>query len=448
MIADNDRLFHGVENAVTAATLPKPEVKWDDLNPEPVLDPAALYGLVGDIINALAAHTEASVAALLFQFLVIFGAMIGRGPFVRVGAVRHEARIFSAIVGATGKARKGQSLAEVRQIFAQADAQTLDAITISGLSTGEGLVSRLSDRGDSQGEKRGLIQEAEFSKVLSVIDNSTLSQVLRDAYDGAPLRVLTRKDPLEADDAYLALIGHSTVEELVARLTTVEIANGFANRILFVWVHRSRFLPDGGSLKFETVVELGKRVSDALTRARKIGVVRRSPSFSEAWHELYSKFPDEPGLAGAIVARGEAHTLRLSLIFALLDGSDELTVDHLCAAYAVWQYAEDSARFIFGNRLGDDIAQRILDEARAIWPEGLDRTQQSALFARNANTARLQVARERLVAQGLVAEQRDTSAKGPPRLILFAIPRGAAPQRQSPLADLLARKTPKARSLF
>src|SRR5262249_10077285 len=47
---------------------------------------------------------------------------------------------------------------------------------------------------------------------------------------------------------------------------------------------------------------------------------------------------------------------------------------HLQAALALWDYCERSARYIFGDALGDSDAQSILDALRAT-PAGLTRTE-------------------------------------------------------------------------
>jgi hypothetical protein len=69
-------------------------------------------------------------------------------------------------------------------------------------------------------------------------------------------------------------------------------------------------------------------------------------------------------MIGAILGRSEAHALRLSLIFAALDRSPEIREEHLRAALAVWDYAETSARRIFGDRLGLSTADIILAALR------------------------------------------------------------------------------------
>jgi hypothetical protein len=56
--------------------------------------------------------------------------------------------------------------------------------------------------------------------------------------------------------------------------------------------------------------------------------------------------------------------MRLSCLYALLDASEEVRAEHLRAGLAVWQYCENSARFIFGDALGDATADEILREVR------------------------------------------------------------------------------------
>ena len=54
-------------------------------------------------------------------------------------------------------------------------------------------------------------------------------------------------------------------------------------------------------------------------------------------------------MLGAILGRAEAQVLRLALIYALLDGSAFIDEPHMLAALACWDYAEASARFVFGD---------------------------------------------------------------------------------------------------
>ena len=59
------------------------------LNSEPPgwpssLAPEALHGIAGEFVRMIEPNTEADPAAILVQFLVAFGALVGRGPHFRV----------------------------------------------------------------------------------------------------------------------------------------------------------------------------------------------------------------------------------------------------------------------------------------------------------------------------------------------------------------------------
>ena len=84
-------------------------------------------------------------------------------------------------------------------------------------------------------------------------------------------------------------------------------------------------------------------------------------------------------MCGAMLGRADAQVVRLSLLYALVDRSSEIRREHLEAALALWEYAEASARFIFGAGLGDHVADEILRLLKAA-PEGLTRTQISQSF--------------------------------------------------------------------
>jgi hypothetical protein len=70
--------------------------------------------------------------------------------------------------------------------------------------------------------------------------------------------------------------------------------------------------------------------------------------------------------------RAEAQVRRIACIYALLDQSATVGKVHLEAALALWNYAESSVRYIFGESLGNPLADDILLALREA-PQGLTR---------------------------------------------------------------------------
>lgn len=394
-----------------------------ETSPWPVLEDAALHGPAGEVVHRLEPHTEADPAALLFTFLAFYGNALGPGPHGHVDGADHPPRLNVLLVGKTSRARKGTTASRIRQVFREADETWTGERIKGGLGSGEGLISDLAGEED----RRLLVLEEEFARMLAVAgrDGSTLSSILRQAWDSAELRVITRKNGLHVDGAYVSVLSHITLEELRNRLLDVEVANGLANRFLFVCVERKKLLPMGGNLEPAELELLGGMVRHALKRAARIGRVNFSSEAFDPWCELYRRLDAEAagGLAGAATARAEAQCFRLAVTYALLDGSRTIVPNHVAAAAAAWRYCDTSARHIFGDATGDQVADRLLAELRRRAPDGLDHTEQSDLFAGHCTKARLARARTELCGLGL-AREVTVPTKGRPRTITYAVPPG------------------------
>jgi hypothetical protein len=390
--------------------------------PEPMAA-AAFYGIAGEAVRAIAPHTEADPAALLLNFLVAAGSAIGRGAWAQVGATRHHLALYSALVGETAKARKGTSWDPVRELFARVDPVWAEDHVVSGLSSGEGIIWAVRDpierkvKGETVTEpgvedKRLLVVEGEFASLLAVMgrEGNTLSPVIRLAWDHGALRTLTKNSPARATGAHISILGHVTRHELLRHLNDTEMANGFANRFLWACTRRARVLPEGGGPpRFGDLVP---RLHSLLDRARGLGEIARDEEARAAWADIYPDLSEgRPGLFGAVTARAEAQALRLQALYATLDGTDTISREHLAAAMAVWDYCDASARYIFGDALGDPVADQIMEAVRGE-PGGLTRTEISNLFGRNMQAARLTVALNTLQEQGKVAQgQRETGGR-------------------------------------
>jgi hypothetical protein len=106
-------------------------------------------------------------------------------------------------------------------------------------------------------------------------------------------------------------------------------------------------------------------------------------------------------MVGELTSRAEAQVLRLSMIYALLDGEKVVRVPHLLAALAVWDYCDASVHYIFGQSLGNPVADTILEALKAA-PGGLTRTEINSLFGRNLSADWLQAAIGELLKLGLI----------------------------------------------
>ena len=377
----------------------------------PKLPSKALYGLAGDIVRTIEPHTEADNAALLIQFLAAFGNLIGRSAYFCAEADFHYTKLSAVLVGASSKGRKGSSWGQIRRLLIRLDESFEDCIQ-DGLSSGEGLIHHVRDpqekqvaireRGKITGyqteivdegatEKRAFILEPEFARVLQAMrrEGNTLSSVIRQAWDSDLLRVMT-KNPVRASQAHVSIVGHITIEELRRNLEETETANGFANRFLWIFTKRSKFLAEGGNLPESSLNSLVSSLAKAVSFARTITEIKRDEEARCLWIDVYPQLSSgHAGLFGSVTSRAEAQTMRLAMLYALLDCSSQIRREHLEAALALWQYAEDSARYIFGSATGDKLADEIFAALQGTGESGLTRTDISGLFKRNRSASEI-----------------------------------------------------------
>jgi hypothetical protein len=383
-------------------------------------------------VGAIKKHTESDPVALLVQFKTVFGVLVGRNRYCILDGVHHYPNLFAVIAGLTARARKGTSYRHVERQIQAVDPSWGLSNHIKGCGSGEGLIyavrdarwgkeaikekGRIIDYQDVEldagvEDKRALYQTGEFSGLLKVAarEGNTLSEVLRDCWDTGYLRNATKAQPLEAHGAHIGVLGHITIDELQKLLTSSDMANGFGNRFLWICAKRSQLLPRGGNLASVDFTSLRRRLQDAITFGKTPGEMQLDEQAVVAWDAVYAMLSeDRSGLANTLLARAEPQVMRLAMLYAVLDCSETIGLAHLNAALALWEYAEDSATYIFGQALGDTTADTIIKALEKAGSTGLSQNDiVQDVFHRNLPAAEITRALHLLEKRGdLVTETR------------------------------------------
>lgn len=420
---------------------------------------ALSHGIVGELLERLSPATEADPVALLTTILAAFGNAAGRGPHALVsGATRHGVNLFAGIVGRSGKGRKGSGLDLALLPLRQADPAWVNEHIVSGLASGEGIVHAIRDpitRTEPVREgkeivdyapvvvdagvedKRLLVVESELGAALRACrrEQSTLSPMLRLAWDGGKLRTLSKNSPETATDPHVSLIGHVVVEELRKLMSDADVYGGLANRFLWILSRRSRLLPDGGEL-----VDLGDlfpRFAATLAQAKATGLMRRTPAATALWRHEYARLTSVPetGILGAALGRGEAITLRLSLLMALSAGRREVDEPDLRAAIDLWEYGAASTRIIFGGAIDTPLETRILSVIRA--QAGIGRSAIARALGGKVPAREIVAALARLRDAGTITATTTRTGGRPAETWAVVVPGEPGKEVISPPADLL-----------
>lgn len=408
--------------------------------------PEAFHGLAGAIVRIMLAHTEASAETLLVQLLVMSGNALGRCAYVYAGGPHLFPNEYTVCVGDTARGRKGTSLRMLEHLLERVQVEWLDSCADTNMQTGEGIVQRIRDerRGIPQrdrrrkdadpdepptevlldpgiSDKRLQLFEEEFSYTLKQAHRkgNTLIETLRQAWDSPrALRTTNKNSPLKASDPHVSLIGHCTREELLATIKEVELANGFANRILWCAAKRRALLPSAEQLDWNTypaiLANLKEVFDQYFANTDEPKRFKRTARAEVLWQELYRKLNSEKraGFMDAVLVRDTSHLLKLALIYAVLDLAGAIDVSHLEAALAVCDYSQASARWIFGQWTGNYLANQILWALQRCTP-GMTRTEiYRDVCQRNTPETKIKQALEILAKSNLVTLEIKCNAQG------------------------------------
>src|SRR5262249_36781 len=148
-------------------------------------------------------------------------------------------------------------------------------------------------------------------------------------------------NPLVATDAHVALVAHVTLEELKKMFDAVSMVNGVANRVLWLLTRRSKELPFGA--EEPDLAPLAERFKRAVIASGRRSEMKLDGPARGIWAGTYSKL----STGSAVTSRGPVQSLRIAMIYALLDGAKEIRQEHLAAGLALWDFCRESAEIVF-----------------------------------------------------------------------------------------------------
>jgi hypothetical protein len=342
----------------------------------------AYYGPLGEFAKRHRNQITLNLAAFYAMLLPAIGSLIGRRAVITVSRDRHYPNLFSAIVGSTGSG-KGNCWNIVEHLLEKIDPTSparlrRDAASAQGLI---GLVRDASTRTEGKRtiedpgvtDKRCLLLFEEMDTLFVAMSRtgSTLAPVWNMAYDGKTLENNTRLNRERATNPHISAVCHITQESFQQAVQHVSkglgCSNGFYNRFITAHAVEERRLSRGGEMP--NVDDLVERIRDALAAlgpdsANEALTITWHPSTHKAWDEfddaLASAHPFLSGLGG-LAARLRPNTMRVAMIFAIMDGDREIMPCHLKAAKSFCLQCIDDSRGFF-DRSSTSSAKPSLDD--------------------------------------------------------------------------------------
>lgn len=415
-----------------------------DIQEWPKFNFDACPGFLGEFVRLATENSEADPAAVCITALVrfcaeVYGFAPQKGPHIYIGEKIHPPKLFAVICGNSSKARKGTSKQPVLKLFSRefctqeelAKLPPLAKESGGPLSTGEGLAYHIRDLTEQEQErlrqqgkvvrsntdKRLIILDEEFASGLMCTkrEGNTLSMGLRTFWDSDEYEALTKNNSFKVKGAHINIVSHITIQELSFYLNGLQAYNGFASRFLWICARRAKLVPLPRRMPEAEIQKLQKRLWQIIAIAQKRGTMEMTGACLSLWKEVYFELSKEhSGLAGSVINRAEAQTLRLALVYALLDCKGCIDKKHLQSALAMWNYAQESALYIFRSKEKNGYEQKILE---ALEHGPLNATALSKVFNGHLPKEQLQPVLEQLEARQKIAVERQKT-NGRPRILI------------------------------
>jgi len=372
------------------------------VKPDPMSMPA-FYGPLGKFILAVDPLTEATREAMLLDLMALIGCYCPNA-YQLVGADEHSGILFVVIMGKSKIGRKGMAESMARRFMEYHDAAWAKSRIDGGLSTREGIIVKVQDAlweevpndyGEYEWQEvRHGVEDKRVCfihpEVKTIFDNknkagNSLGEAMMEIFDMVPLHNSSKGGQATATNYSISIIASgvpSTIRNIVSQS---DAENGQANRMLWIFSESNIDIPRPKKIELETMPE-AIALSKAILLARQISTpMEMNEDAGELWDKMYTKLKHQtvPGIAGEILSRAEALVLRLTGIYAMLDakpGPDNkvratITQEHIRAALALWDYAIESVKYIWGDSLGNKMADKILNFIKDAGAGGLTRTQ-------------------------------------------------------------------------
>ena len=403
---------------------------------DPSVGPAALHaegfhGDLGEMCRLIQPNVPWDVTGFLLQTLVGIGNYIGYRFNVAEEARPRRANLQLCLVGATASG-KGTSLGWTENVMNQLDSAYWRDRALTSVSSAEGLIVRITDpvievtpKGEEKvviegsADKRAVWVEEELGSMFSRMDS--LEKTLTKLWDSGRVETATKRESMACDRPHVSIIGHITPDELVERLDSHNqlLSNGFSNRFLYGLVRPVQVKFDSPSPEeIPGFVEVRDRLCQRLRYFKEDA--DDELVFSPEAHQLYLEtarhLHDHPqtGAMAKQDARWRPMTFKLAIVFAAMDFSTTIQVEHYAAARAVFAYASRSARAFMGNRTGSDLQDRFIDMWAATGYRDLTTGEVLDMFSRNINATRRDRMLTTLQRDGFLTRQVGESTGGRP----------------------------------
>lgn len=384
-------------------------------------------GLAREFVEIYEPIRETSPQALWLSFMCNLGCMVS--PYVRLNANSSEPRIYGVILGRSARTRKSTALNAAADVFKSKEFSQY-VRTIRGFGSSEGLMCTL---GVSKEPAPVIVHFDEINVLARKTsqDGSAGISAFNTLYEDHDYdHPLARDAGYTVRNAYVSLIGASTVDDFVKTWKGQHQDAGFLNRLLIVGVDRPEkdiaFPVDPEADRLEVIRRsISELYQDVQQRPRKY---RLSKEAERLWSEFYAQRGDSPEWD-----RIDTYGLRLMALQTLLERDEAVTAETVERVISFLSYevvVRQAATPIVAENQTAELEQQIQSKLANV----SEMTKRTLYRATNANRKGIQIfnrALDNLAKEGVIVYW----GKGRSVLYRLAIPEDASDGIASVIRD-------------
>lgn len=325
---------------------------YEEQEEYPRLPPAAYHGVLGEYVELMKPTTEAPPEFHYGALVTVLAALFS-DRYVQYGTKPLYPNLFSVLAGSTGTSHKNTVVDAALDLVWHVTEEGETLRVLRGLGSREGLLDALPNKGEPVlwrvGEYTGLVKKGAAHSATS-----TLVELQLELYDRPPtIDNHTRQNKITVDRPNVTMLGDSTEEFLTKTFSDDVLSNGILNR-LSLWLGKR-----SGPIAFPDNVEtadrnrLVKDIGEAVRASSHAGggEVRASTDAEKYWEGLYAEevYPRQEGPDGNVLGRLQVFPWKFALLYAVLDGRQEISQKDLERGWAVSGYLADCALRVAGK---------------------------------------------------------------------------------------------------
>ena len=249
-----------------------------------------IQGAARTFVDLYSPIRETPEAFLWLSFITYFGNAIS--PYVRLDCASSEPRFYGVVIGKSGRTRKSAGNNASRDFFKQVG--TKDQQIVEGFGSAEGMLNKL---GKSDSPKATIVHLDEMNILASKTEISgsagiaALHKLFEDHEYEAPLA----QGGYWVTNAYLSLIGASTLEDFQQTWSSRHANAGFFSRLFIVAGDTETRIARPIDPDAQKLSQLILGVKTLITSFVETPLVlEMDPEAEEIWAKFYETFGDGP----------------------------------------------------------------------------------------------------------------------------------------------------------